>query len=201
MGYSILNRGLKLFLGSLGVPSVPTNFKSISSDTKVTLSWNTIPYATGYRLERSLSPYFISPTLIYSGKSNLVEDDDVVPGTKYYYRVAALSRNNLPKWVKIEATLLTPFEAPDNFEVSDLNIHELTVVWDMVGNADNYVLTISTSSTFASGNTTVTVDGNINEYTFDELDEGTHYYMRITASASGRESVTYATCDGTTLLS
>jgi len=106
----------------------------------VGLSWPTAtsncPAATAmtYRLERSASPYFTSPTTLQSSSATSYNDTAVTGGTPYFYRVTALdaaSNASAPSPV-LNATPVGPqgpAETPFLDDVDDNTFMDMQGVW------------------------------------------------------------------------
>lgn len=71
-----------------------------------TISWSTVPGASGYLLEHSKSPYFDAPEQIYSGATPFFSVIDHRAGT-WYFRVRATSTTAQSAWSNSVSTLTT----------------------------------------------------------------------------------------------
>jgi hypothetical protein len=71
----------------------PTGFRAVAGDGRVTLSWNAVPGATGYRPQLGLATgnYFGSYDLPASALSGSFDNPPLTNGTKYFFVVCALS--------------------------------------------------------------------------------------------------------------
>lgn len=87
--------------------------------------------------------------------------------------------------------------APTSFAVAVDGATQITATWTKTPGATGYVVTRSTSSTFASGNTVFTL-GDVATKVDTGLTTGTHYYYRIRATAPNATTSAYATDDDTT---
>lgn len=94
----------------------------------------------------------------------------------------------------LQAALLA---APTGFAPTVNSATQITLNWTKTPGATGYVLTRSTSPTFASGNTNFTL-GDVATKVDTGLTTATHYYYRIKATKTGATDSAYATGDATT---
>jgi len=87
--------------------------------------------------------------------------------------------------------------APTGFSVTVNSATQITANWTKSPGATGYILTRSTSSTFASGNTVFTL-GDVATKVDTGLTTATHYYYRIQAILTGAVSSGYVYDDDTT---
>ncbi|MBL8028961.1 MAG: immunoglobulin domain-containing protein, partial [Fibrobacteres bacterium] len=82
--------------------------------THIQINWPTVTDATNYKVERSTSASgsFIQ---IYSGSSNSIVDTNLLPDTEYWYRVRALSTNNLSAWSTVASARTAQLLTKPNF--------------------------------------------------------------------------------------
>ena len=78
-----------VFVVSTTALDIPTNFAATAGDMQVVLSWDNMPDATNYIIDRALDAAFTSSvTEIYSGGHVAsVPDTGLDNGTPYYYRI------------------------------------------------------------------------------------------------------------------
>lgn len=86
---------------------------------------------------------------------------------------------------------------PAAFSVAVNSATQITATWTKTPGATGYVVTRSTSSTFASSNTVFTL-GDVAIKVDTGLTTGTHYYYRIKATFAGAADSPYAFDDDTT---
>lgn len=76
--------------GTVSVPGTPGNFVATQpTPTRVTLTWDAAPLASGYRLERRTENGTFAQIIDFSGATLTFNDDSVASNTGYEYRVYA----------------------------------------------------------------------------------------------------------------
>jgi len=161
-----------------GKPSAIAN-----GQTNIAISWNSIRYATLYRLYRSSSSsgsykqIYYGPDLSYSDSGSHLS-----PATTYYYKVSA---GNETEWSGqspyCSTTTKRPLpKTPDSPSAQTTGVTSNSILWSSVAYADNYKLFRSTS---ASGTYKQIYYGPDLTY----LDSGSHlspntvYYYKLSA--------------------
>jgi hypothetical protein len=81
-----------VIVGKLSKPDMKVSVMSAYSLEAV---WSAVANAQFYFLERSTDPYFATPTVAYYGPLTYFTDNDLLPGTTYYYRVTAIAAGYL----------------------------------------------------------------------------------------------------------
>jgi len=112
-------------------------------------------------------------------------------GTSYFYRVAAADRNGAVISTAASTSVSTLFPPPANLAARALSTTQISLTWTSSLYAfAGYVIERSTSSTFTTGVTRLSVANNVTSFTDSDLLAGTTYYYRIRAVfVSGLESV------------
>ena len=120
----------------------PGNVQAVGQVGHVRLTWDTVPGAAGYLIERADGDD--QPRLVMHGGSDVpavpetaFADTGLEPGTEYSYRVAAVAGAEFPAWNWSEPAQATPLAGPadpvrltvDAGQVSG----RLNRVWHMVG--------------------------------------------------------------------
>lgn len=169
----------------------PANFVATPGDGEVDLDWDAVTGADNYIIERDTDINFGTATQIYSGALLTYNDATAVNDTQYYYRVKAQGDNYLDSaWSIDTATPVAPALAqPANF-VGTPGDTTASLDWDNVANATNYVVERDTDSDFASA--TEVYSGATSSFADSSLTNGTPYYYRVRAEASGYNDSPYA---------
>lgn len=94
------------------------------------------------------------------------------------------------------ATVLTQLATP-SLTATVASDTEIDLTWDIVSNADTYVLERATNSGFSTGLTEI-YNGAGTSYDDTGRTASTHYYYRLTAQGAGYEDSEYGTDDDTT---
>lgn len=81
------------------------NFAAVAGDTIVDLTWDAVPNATNYVVERDTDINFGAATEVYDGPLLLFGDTGLVNDTVYYYRIKAQATGYQDsEWVLLSAT-------------------------------------------------------------------------------------------------
>lgn len=128
--------GERLGAGELTGPSVTL---MAGSPTQVAVSWTTVEGATGYTVERSVDGRNWTEVAATGADAIGYTDEDLAPGTTYYYRVAAAfqNRSSTPSGVVEVTTALGPPAAP-TLVVGAGAPGEVVLTWDAVEGAADY---------------------------------------------------------------
>jgi autotransporter-associated beta strand protein len=160
-------------------PAAPASLSATAGNTQATLNWNVSTSATSYVIERASvtgGPY----TTIASGvTTNSYTDTSVANGLTYYYVVAAMNSNGVgPQSMEANTTL------PQDPPVSPSGItgtpgdSVVSLSWNAVAGATNYILESSTSS----GGPYAFLASTPNPgYLVSGLTDGITYYFTISA--------------------
>lgn len=90
--------------------SVPQGFYIQMGNAQILASWNSVPGATGYSLQRSLDG--VNYTTIASPALNEYLDTAVVVGTTYFYQVASVNASGISGYNQTQANGLPALEIP-----------------------------------------------------------------------------------------
>lgn len=178
-------------------PSAPTLSYPPNGSTgipvNVTLNWNDVPTATGYRAQVSLNNSF---TQIVFDELSSVSQIPVPPGTlsgttQYYWRVYASNVGGISPWSSVWSftTAVAPPAAPVLISPPNgstgIAISGVTFDWNNSAGATSYRIQISTSSDF--GTTFVNTVVGSSQYTHNNppFANNTTYYWRVNATNSG----------------
>jgi alpha-tubulin suppressor-like RCC1 family protein/fibronectin type 3 domain-containing protein len=169
-------------------PSAPVNLAAVPGNAQVILSWDAVPNATLYKVQRSTvsgSGYAdfpgnttVAPTFTQTGLTN---------GTTYFYVVNALNAGgSSPASAQVAATPVAPPTAPTGLTAAPGNT-QVSLSWTALAGATSYKVQRSTVNgsgyaDFAGNTTTGTALVNTG------LTNGTTYYYVVTASNAGGSS-------------
>ncbi|GEM86553.1 fibronectin type III domain-containing protein [Meiothermus granaticius] len=130
---------LLLFLASCTPPaqppSAPTGFTATNTASGISLSWNAVPGATGYTLQRKTASAAYADL---PGAANLsgttYTDTGLSPSTTYTYRIAAKNAAGSSPYVEsapvvTPAALQTP-NPPNNFRSTAVSSSSVSLAWD-----------------------------------------------------------------------
>ena len=92
------------------IPAVPGNFFVQMGNAQILLTWNLVPGATSYQVERSTDGTTYSS--IASPTANKYLDTAVTIGTQYFYRIASTNVNGTSGFNSMQANGLPATEIP-----------------------------------------------------------------------------------------
>ena len=161
-------------------PATPTNLRVSVSGSSVSLSWNIVSDASGYRVYRDSS-------LLESVNTNSFTDSDLADAT-YLYEVSAINAyGESASKASVSATINnTSPTAPTNLSAS-VNADSVNLTWDEVADANSYNV-YRDSSLIASPTT--------NAFTDTALADGTYLY-EVSAVDEAGESTSKASVSAT----
>jgi len=171
-----------------GLNPPATVFVASTSSNSITVEWSSVSGAMGYRVYRSttdtpdsyikVSGDILKPDTSY-------KDNNVLPGTTYYYKVSAY--NNVES-VKSSSTAqaTTDLDAPTNVIASTVSSTSISVSWSAVNGAVEYKVYRSTNA--SSGYIQVGSGTSKTSITDNGLSPGTTYYYKVSAYNSNAES-------------
>lgn len=161
------------------VPAATTTLTLVNMTTGIKLTWSNVTGATGYRIYREDTS---GKTLIktISGGSTLTYTDTTpnTNGSKYRFYVYATAGTGMSPLSKSRATYR--LAKPAVSSVTNSAASKMTVKWGKNSTATGYTIQYSLSSSFASGNKTVTITGaSTVSRVIVGLTKGKTYYVRI----------------------
>lgn len=115
----------------------PTNFAAIPKSTSVHLSWDPVENtnAVEYYLKRGKK-------IIYEGPLTTFIDTGLQEGETYNYTLTALVDHTYSNQAETNTTtLIAKLPYPANFRVTNLKYNKVSLEWDAVEGADEYVIT------------------------------------------------------------
>ena len=180
------------------LPGIPTGLSATATSSQaISVSWTAVAGAATYTLQRATSasgPW----TQIYTGATAAFGDSGLQAGTTYYYEVRTnTATGNSAYSSSVSATTLAAVpNPPTGLTVSASALQTLSVSWNAVSGATNYVLDRSTSS---SGPYAQLYSGTTAAFADSGLQFGTTYYYEVNATTGGGTSTFSSVVSGTTL--
>jgi len=160
---------------------VPTNVTATANSvSSITVSWESVKGATGYRIYRSTTADGTYSS-VTSTSSTLYADNSLSSGTTYYYKVAAYNSNVTSNQSGYASATILPSK-PTSVTATANSEGSITVSWSSVTGAAGYYIYRSESyyGTYDSIGTSATTSY---EDTF--LSANTAYYYKVAAYNSG----------------
>lgn len=171
------------------LPEAPENLALVeSTQTSLTLSWNSASYASSYTLQCATDLAYIinSASVTVTGTGGTVSS--LIPLTTYYCHVRALNGVGQSDWtnsVTVNTRISSP-GAPSSLVTSSDSTSQISVSWQAVNSAESYTLEYSTASNFSSKQTISGITETSRSVT--GLSAGTTYYFRLIAVNDGGPS-------------
>ncbi len=167
------------------MPGTPTNLTATPGNAQVVLSWTGVGGASGYRIYRGTSAGFTSTTPIQTVNTTSFTNTGLTNGTKYYYRVSAISgAAEGPKSNEASATPQIVLPAPTSVSATPGNA-QVVIAWQAVPNATGYRIYRGATAGFTPGTPHKTTSGLT--VTDPGLTNGTAYFYRVAAVAGSAE--------------
>ena len=166
---------------TLAPPSAaPEGLTAYGSNAQITLNWDTVSNATGYKIKRSTTNGGPYTTLTPTATGTSYADTGLTNGTTYYYRVYALnSAGNGPDSAQASAiTIAPPSSAPTLSAVAGDG--EVALTWTAVPGA-TYLL--FSNGGFEGGGRTYGLTGTT--FTETGLSNGATYSYQVYATNQG----------------
>lgn len=168
-------------------PKATSSLKLTNTSSGIKLTWKKVTGATGYYIYRSTSKSGTykkiatvksGSTVTYTNKTSGTYK--VTNGKTYYYKVIAYASTGKGTASSVKTTVrLTGVTLSS---VKNSASKKMTVKWKKNSKATGYQIQYSTSSSFASGNKTVSVSKAATvSKTIGSLKKGKTYYVRIRA--------------------
>jgi prepilin-type N-terminal cleavage/methylation domain-containing protein len=170
--------------------------------SSASLTWSAVSNASSYTLQVDNDSGFTSlfSTTYPTGTSATITG--LTPGTVYYFRVAGNAPGSQGNWSNTLSLSIPHIATPGSPAAADNGTYptsQLDFTWSAVSGAASYSVDYSTSSTFASGVTTVSgITGTSKSVT--GLTAGTTLYFRVKAVAPDDVSSYTATVSATTIV-
>lgn len=182
--------------GGVAPPSVAALPRS---SNVIRISWDAVPQATGYGVERSLNRvagWQIVATVDHDVASYL--DAGLAPETTYYYRITS-HLEGIPPQTSDVVSATTPTEPPDPTTVTLATTSRTSVglLWTDVATETGYV--VERSNDGLTGWVAIGTTGlDVTTYTDSGLLGGTTYFYRVFAVNDGGMSAPSGVVSGTT---
>ncbi|MCD7886272.1 MAG: leucine-rich repeat protein, partial [Clostridiales bacterium] len=171
-----------------------TTISSLTNTSKgVTVKWSKVTGASGYYIYRNNKQV----KKITSGSTVSYTDTGAkTNGTKYQYKVYAYYGSTKSAASAAKTTYYV--SATSVSSLKNVKTKKMTVKWKKNAKATGYQIQYSTSSSFSSGNKTVTVSGAKNvSKTISSLTKGKKYYVRVRAYKTVSGTKYYSAWSGT----
>jgi parallel beta-helix repeat protein len=181
---------------TIGPPAAPAGLAvSGVTTTSVSLSWNAVSGASGYKVYRAPAA---DGTFAQVGTSetNAYTDAGLSVDTAYYYKVSAVNAaGESAQSAAVEGKTIGPPSAPAGLAVSGATTTSVSLSWNAVSGASGYKVyrAPAADGTFAQVGISET-----NAYTDAGLSANTTYYYKVSAVNAAGESARSAAAAGTT---
>ncbi len=184
-------------LGTLEKPNVP--IVSNPTSNSLNISWESVPFASSYRLYRDVSSLGSAFNLIYEGESDSYEDNALSHNRTYYYKVCAVNSLEVSAFSNTaQGSTLEILPLPPNSCVITTNgPYSLKIDWEDVANVTKYELYRDISPVGAF--TRLVYIGIGSEYIDTDLEDDTIYYYKIKSlNISGESDLSSGVFSGRT---
>ena len=169
----------------ISLPNVPTGLTVSAGNGEVTLNWNAVAGAIGYKVYRSNSsggPY----VQIWGGKETSYKSMGLTNGAIYYYVVRAVNTSgDSERSNEVSATPLNPPEPPAGLTALAGN-GQVTLSWNQAARAMAYK--VYRSETPGGPYTQISAGETRTSYTATGLTNGRTYYFVVRASNASGDS-------------
>ena len=172
---------------SISKPSNPAIQSAVANSTSsITITWNGVSNATGYRIDRRKAGNNTSYETVKEVSSNTTtwKDTNLAAGTHYYYRVYA--KNDAGYSEKQDGySAYTLTQAPQIKKVSTISQSELQITWGKVAGATTYTVLRRASGTEEYKEVKTVSETSWND---SGLKAGQGYWYKICAVNNGGKS-------------
>jgi fibronectin type 3 domain-containing protein len=166
--------------------AAPTGLSAVIGNSRLTLSWNSVPGATAYDLKRSSTrsgPYAALTTTTGTNYLNL----SLTNGIPYYYVVSAVSSGGpSTNSAELTATPFGPPPMPTGLTAGPDSYPGIALAWNSSPAAASYNVK---RSTINGGPYSVIVNRSTPDYDDTNVTIGTPYYYVVSAVSAGGESL------------
>lgn len=94
----------------MSIPAIPGSFYCQMGNAQILLTWNNVPGATGYSVQRSVDG--VTYTTLATPTLNQYLDTAVTVGTQYFYQVASTNVSGTSNYTAVQANGLPAKEIP-----------------------------------------------------------------------------------------
>lgn len=167
---------------AMTTPSAVTGLKVIArSSVSITLKWNTVANADGYRVYRYVGKKPVVIKTITSNKSTTFVSSKLSGGTEYRYKVTAYKKNGSVK-VENAGTHISSVTAPGIPVVtSKPGASKVTLAWRSVAGADGYEVYMSTAKNGRYSRVATLKKAAKIQYVKSGLAKNKNYYFKVRA--------------------
>jgi alpha-tubulin suppressor-like RCC1 family protein len=131
-------------------PAIPQQIKTEATTNKITLSWNPVPDATGYEVERN------GTSVVSAGAATTYAHTGLASNSKQMYRVRAVKSGVYGEWSNpVQAMTLLPSPVVPNNVTALATSKTVTLSWNQVATAlwyevewDGRILNVGPQTTF-----------------------------------------------------
>ncbi|MCZ8518601.1 MULTISPECIES: RCC1 domain-containing protein [Paenibacillus] len=142
---------VKDILTSMTAPDFNTAIRTSTTNSKITLSWDTVLDAQGYEVESD-------GTVTDNGASTFVEVSGLEPTSTHTFRVRSTNAAGASGWSGLLTISTNLLDTPVNL-VSEEDVNSVKVDWDAVTDASGYEIMIDEELLDAGNHTTYTKSG------------------------------------------
>ncbi len=154
----------------------------------VKINWELAPNASEYEIqiseEYNLSNLVVNQTTV----ENSLDVTDLTLETTYYYRIGAMTDCGISFSEKDSITLYGSPAVPYNLSTSNINTNGFDLQWQLISEADTYLVEVSEEYTFSQLTKEAIIGDNL--IYIDALQPNRTYYCRVKAMNGCGESAT-----------
>jgi endonuclease/exonuclease/phosphatase family metal-dependent hydrolase len=178
-------------LPATATTATPTNIHATAATaTTLSVAWDAVSGASGYRVQLSTSSTMSSPTYArFAGPSGTLRN--LTPKKRYYFRVSALdatgTRVSGYTGKTYPSAVTGAVAVPQNIRVTDTGINSLTLAWAAPEGATVYRVAASKTPDFSSTTWTRSYTAGLN---LTGLSADTTYYLKVRVINSNGTVVT-----------
>lgn len=175
------NNGLCL---TVSAPPSPTGLAALAGDSRVSVTWSSVPSADSYKLYWSVSAGVSRASNSVPVPTASYEHAGLTNGTSYHYKVSAINRGGESE-LSAEASATPGVLVPGNL-TARAGVGKAIVTWEDVEGAGTYNLYWS----LASGVTTSdnAIPDVTSPYVHSPLDVGVEYFYAVSSVVDGIET-------------
>ncbi|WP_256762184.1 S-layer homology domain-containing protein, partial [Cohnella sp. WQ 127256] len=171
------------------IPGAPIITSTVAGDSRVSLAWNPVPDATGYKVYQSVASGTYGVEVASVGQSVYGTDiNGLTNGTTYYFVVQAINGSLAgPYSNQVSAMPQVPSPGQPVLQPAIAGNSQVKLTWDPVPGSTGYKVYLSeTSGTY--GVSSATVSGSVYSFDVTGLTNGTTYYFAVKAVNPGGDS-------------
>jgi titin len=164
---------------ALTLPAAPATLTaSVASSSTINLTWTTVPFATGYKLETSLDAGVTWNTLT-TQTGVTYSNTNLIPNTSYEYRVSTTNATGYGAPTSGTTAVTLPV-APTGVSATASSASQTTVSWTPVIASTSYKIERSTDQiTWTTLSPNPALTGGSSSYADTTASAGTTYYYRV----------------------